>query len=162
MMADPLPITAASPKPTVFNTPQQATAGVEDRPPPVRQVAAASLQLAFQNSFSMLQSSAASSTEGTEYDEEAIAAAGTAATAAIDDSSLWLPSYLLRLAGRNDLGVNLSNVLEEAAELGNGGDRDVEGDDAHQHDVALNVSLLDRMCLLEETNAVEDTKMATV
>jgi hypothetical protein len=62
----------------------------------------------------------------------------------------------LRLAGRNDLGVNLSNVLEEDAELGDGGESDVEGDDAHDHDVALNASLLDRMSLLEETNAVED------
>jgi hypothetical protein len=31
-----------------------------------------------------------------------------------------------------------------------------EGDDAHDHDVALNASLLDRMSLLEETDAVED------
>jgi hypothetical protein len=92
-----------------------------------------------------------------EYNEEAITAVGTTGIATINDSSLQLPSYLLRLAGRNDLGVNLSNVLEEAAELGDGGDSDVGGDDTHDHDVALNASLLDRMFLLEETDAVEDT-----
>jgi hypothetical protein len=64
----------------------------------------------------------------------------------------------LRLAGRNDLGVNISNVLKEAAELGNGGDSDVEGDNAHEHDVVLNASLVDRVSLLEETDAVEDTE----
>jgi hypothetical protein len=62
------------------------------------------------------------------------------------------------MAGRNDLlGVNLSNVLEDAAELGDGGDSDVEGDDAHEHDVALSASHLERISLLEETDAVEDT-----
>jgi hypothetical protein len=123
----------------------------------VTQVAGASLQLTFQNPTSTLQSLTASSTEGTKYDKEVIAAADTAATASIDGSSLRLPSYLLRLAGRNDFSVNLSNVLDEAAELGDSGDSYVEGNDAHEHDVALNVSLLDRMSLLEETNAVEDT-----
>jgi hypothetical protein len=154
-MADQPFITPASPTPTVFNTPQQATRGADDTPPPVTQVAGASLRLTFQTPMSMLPSSTASSTEGTEYYKEAIAAAGTAAAATIDGYSLRLPSYLLRLAGRNDLGVNLSNVLEEA-DSGNGGDSNVEDSDAHEHDVALNAFLIDRMSLLEETNAVED------
>jgi hypothetical protein len=64
--------------------------------------------------------------------------------------------YLVRLAGQNDHGVNLTNVFEEAAELGNGGDSDAEGDDARDHNVALIASLFDRMSLLEETGAVED------
>jgi hypothetical protein len=34
------------------------------------------------------------------------------------------------LAGQNNNGVNLNNVFEEAAELGDGGDRDAEGDNA--------------------------------
>ena len=96
--------------------------------------------------------------EGTaEYDEETIAAATSAAAAAIDDSSLRLPFYLLRVVGRNDRGVNLNNVFEKGAALGDGGDSDVEGDDAHDHDVALTASILKRMSLLEETDTVEDT-----
>jgi hypothetical protein len=135
-MPDPPPISTASPTPTVFNTPQQNYLP----PPMLTQVAGTSLCLAFQTPSTI--HSSATSVLTTEYDEEDIAAAGTAVTAMIDDSSLQLlPSYLLRLAGRNGLDVNLSNVLEEAAELGDDGDSNVEGDDAHEHDVVLNASL---------------------
>jgi hypothetical protein len=123
-------------------------------------VVGASLRQAFQTPSTLNSPSAASSiTEGTrEYTEDALTAARAAAADTIEDTSSQLPSYLLRLASRNDLlGVNLSNVLEEAAELGDGGDSDAEGDDAHEHDSALNASNLDRMSLLEETDAVEDT-----
>jgi hypothetical protein len=62
------------------------------------------------------------------------------------------------MVGRNDLGINLSDVFEDAAELGrDGGDSDVEGNGAHDHDVALSASILRRMSLLEETGTVEDT-----
>jgi hypothetical protein len=76
---------------------------------------------------------ASSTKEGTaEYDEETIAAATSAAAAAIDNSSLRLPSYLLRMAGQNDISSNLNNVFEEAAEFGDGGNSDIEGDDARE------------------------------
>jgi hypothetical protein len=151
-----------SPSATVFNTPQQTPLDADYTPPPVSQVAIASLRLAFQTpSTSTIHSSVASA--GTEeYDDEEAAAAGAAAAAATEaieqeDSSSLLPSYLLRLGGRNDLGgVNLNNVMEEAAELGDGGDSDVEGDDALEHDVALNATLLERMTLHDESDAVED------
>jgi hypothetical protein len=45
-------------------------------------------------------------------------------------------------------------VFEEAAELGDGGDSDGEGNDAHDHDVALTASLFDWMSLFEETVVV--------
>jgi hypothetical protein len=60
------------------------------------------------------------------------------------------------LAGQNGHGVNLDNVLEEVAELGNGGDSNAEGDDAYDHYVALTASLFDWMSLLEATVVVED------
>jgi hypothetical protein len=155
------PLRSPSPTPTVFQTPQQRTVPVTEAEPPVAEVAAASLRLAFLtpsgSTHSTLQSSLASSATETEaFDGETITAASIAATCAIDDSSSELPSYLLRLAGRNDHGVNLANVFEEEAELGDGGDSDADGDDARDHDVALTASLLDRMSLLEETAAVED------
>jgi hypothetical protein len=155
------PLRAPSPTPTVFQTPQQRTTrAAEDEPPPVAEVAAESLRLAFHTpsgSTRTLQSSPASSTTETEaFDGETIAAASIAAASAVEDSSLRLPSYLTRLAGRQDHGVNLTNVFEEAAEVGDGGDSDAEGDDARDHDVALTASLFDRMSLLEETAAVED------
>jgi hypothetical protein len=97
-----------------------------------------------------------STTENEAFDGETVAAASIAAASAIEDSSLRLPLYLVRLTGQNDHGVNLTNVFEEAAELGDGGDNNAEGDNAHDHDVAFTASLFDRMSLLEETAAVED------
>jgi hypothetical protein len=158
-MAPPLP--APNPAPTVLQTPQQRTnTAAENVPPPVAEVAVESLRLAFHTpsgSRRTHQSSLTSSTTETKaFDGETIAAASIAAASAIDDSSLRLPSYLLRLGGRNDHGVNLTNVFEEAAELGDGGDGDIEGNDARDHDVALTASLLNQISLLEETAAVED------
>jgi hypothetical protein len=93
-MADPPTISPASPTPTVFNTPQQNAMAADALPPPVTQVAGTSLRLAFQTP-STLHSTTTSVLM--EYDEEAIAAA------TIDDSSLQLPSYILRLAGKMTL-----------------------------------------------------------
>jgi hypothetical protein len=151
-MVDPPP----SPTPTVFNTPQQTTTAVVVTPPPVAQIAGASLTLEFQTPSTQHSASAASSR--TDYEEEI--AAGTAAAAAdIDDSSLRLPFYLLNLAGRNESGINLSSVMEEASELGDGGDSDVEGDDAREHHGAMNDSLLDKdiNSSIEEIDAVKDS-----
>jgi hypothetical protein len=54
-------------------------------------------------------------------------------------------------AARDELGgLNLANVLAEAAEVGYGCDSDAEGDVCGDHDVALTESLLERMSLLEE------------
>jgi hypothetical protein len=157
-MAIPPPIMAPSPTPTAYSTPQQqTTTAAEETPPPVALVAGASLRLAFQTP-STWQSSVASSIAITEYTEVASTAAGTTVEPVIDEFTSELPSYLLRLAGTHEnLGVNLSNVLEEAAELGDGGDSDQDGDDARDHDVALTASNLERMSLLEEADAVEDT-----
>jgi hypothetical protein len=140
---------------------EDGTTATEETPrAPVAVVVGASLRPAFQTPSALYSPSAASSiTEVTtrEYREDAPPAARAAAADAIEDTQ-QLPSYLLRLASRNDLlGVNLSNVLEEAAELGDGGDSDQEGDDARDHDVAFLASNLERMSLLEESAAVEDT-----
>jgi hypothetical protein len=149
-MADPPP---PSPTPTVFNTPQQTTTAVDNTPPPVTQVALASLTLAFQtpstlHSAASARTSLASSRTPDTHDQVAI-------VAAIDESSTRLPRYLTSLAGRNDVGVNLSSVLEEEAERGDGGDSDVEGEDAREHDGAMNDSLVDKdvNSSIEETNA---------
>jgi hypothetical protein len=79
-----------------------------------------------------------------------------AAASGVDDSSLQLPSYLLRLVGQNDYVVKLTNVFYAAAELSHGGDSDAEGDNTCGHDVALTASLLERISLLKEKDAVED------
>jgi hypothetical protein len=90
---------APSSTPTVFNTPQQRTTTAAEDEPPVTEVAAASLQLAFHmplGSTCMLQSSPASSTTETKaFDGETIAAASIAATSAIDNLSSRLPSYAI-------------------------------------------------------------------
>jgi hypothetical protein len=55
---------------------------------------------------------------------------------------------------------NLKNVFEDEAEIGDGGNSDVKGDNAHEHDdVALSASHLERMSVLKETDAavLEDT-----
>jgi hypothetical protein len=133
-MAPPLLRAPPSPIPTVFQTPQQRTTTAAEDAPPVAEVAAASLRLAFHKpsgSTCTHQSSLASSTTETKAFDGESAAASIAVASPIDDSSLRLPSYLLRLAGQNDHGVNLTNVFKEAAELGDGGDRDSEGNNAH-------------------------------
>jgi hypothetical protein len=142
-MADPPP----SPTPTVFNTPdQQTNRAVDDitHPlPPVSQVPArTSLHLAFQTPSASHCSAASAASSMTsmpmECDEESIAAGNAAATAAIDDCSTQLPVCLLNLAGRNDVGSNLSSVLEEAKEQGDGGDSHGDGShDAQDHDGAM-------------------------
>jgi hypothetical protein len=80
----------------------------------------------------------------TNYDEESIAAGTAAATAAIDDFSTQPPVRFLSLAGGNDAAgrMNLSSVLEEAQEQGDGGDSNVEADDAQDYDGAVNDCLL--------------------
>lgn len=164
-MADPPP---PSPSPTIFNTPEQSVRSRDETPPPVSQVAGTSLTLAFQTpstrrhpSTINLDSASAASTRRT-YDDgiSAISTTGIEAPESVieDSTSNGLPRYLLSLAGRNDVGLNLASVLEEEAERGDGGDSDVEGDDAREHDGAMNDSLLDIdvNSSIEENNAVVD------
>ncbi len=80
------PLRAPSPTPTVFQTPQQRTTTAAEDEPPVAEVAAPSLQLAFHmplGSTRMLQSSpppvSSSTTETEAFEEETIAAASLAA-----------------------------------------------------------------------------------
>ena len=48
-------------------------------------------------------------------DMSAMSTLGADAESAIEDSSNRLPRYLLSLAGRNDVGLNLASVLEDEA-----------------------------------------------
>jgi hypothetical protein len=156
-MADPPP---PSPTPTVFNTPQQTTAAVNETPPPVAQVAGTSLNLAFQTPSTHHGDSASAVSSRRTFDDgiSAMSVGADPPASVVDDSSTQLPRYLLSLAGRNDVGINLGAVLEEEAERGDGGDSDVEGDDTLEHDGAMNDSLLDKdvNSSIEENNAVED------
>ena len=69
---------------------------------------------------------------------------GIEAELVIEDTSNRLRRYLLSMAGRNAVALKLASVLEEEAEQGNGGDSDVEGDDAREHNGAMNDFFLDR------------------
>jgi hypothetical protein len=132
-------------------TPQSPAASQEE-------AARASLQLAFQtlsgqrsaaSAAALAAASAAASAESSrmlmpkEHDEASIAAGPAAAATTIDDSSMQPPDVcLLNLAGRNDTGMNLSSVLEEAKTQCDGGDSNVEGNDAQDHDGAMNDCLV--------------------
>jgi hypothetical protein len=61
-----------------------------------------------------------------------------------------LPGYLICTIGRP-----LSDVEEETNEVGDGGDRDVEGDDLAEHDKAMNTAIAERLATIVDDDGNE-------